>query len=308
MNNQKDIRNRSWMITIPVDSIAQEDLQDDLKKYTYIGQMEQGNKTQYLHWQIYIENETPIRFSTLKKKFPKGHFEVRRAKKADCYNYVTKSKTAIPNTVIKNGEIDITEPRSKKLDLDVAVDIIEGGARVEDVLLKFPSLANHMKYLERIQEIVDEERYGRSERDLKVFYIYGEPGCGKTSYIYRKHGYESVYRVTDWKHPFDEYKAQSVLVLDEFYDSLSLESLLNVIDRYPLQLPARYNNKWAAYNVVYIVSNRKLAHQYQDVFFHEPKRANSLYRRISDNIEIVDSEAVVENYWLDQQVPPEKRL
>lgn len=308
MTTQKDIKNRSWMVTIPVDSIAQDDLIEDLKNYSYIGQMEQGNKTQYLHWQIYIENETQIRFSTLRKKFPKGHFEVRRTSKANCYNYVTKSKTAVPNTIIKNGEIDITEARTEKLELNVAVDLIEGGARVEDILLQFPSLANQMKYLDRIQEIVDKERYGRSERDLKVYYLYGEPGCGKTSYIYNTHGYESVYRVTNWKHPFDQYKSERVLVLDEFYDSLSLDALLNVIDRYPVQLPARYYDRWAAYNIVYIVSNRKLPYQYQDVFHHEPNRANSLYRRISDCLEIVSGQAVAENYWLDRQVPPENRI
>ena len=34
---------------------------------------------------------------------------------------------------------------------------------------------------------------------MKVFYIYGSAGCGKTSYVFIKHGYDDVYRTTNYE-------------------------------------------------------------------------------------------------------------
>lgn len=308
MTTKKDSRNRSWVVTLNVEHYSKAEVQEKLKAYTYIGQMEKGDETGYVHWQLYIENKTAIRFSTLKKKFPTGHFEVRWGTKKQAYDYATKSKTAIPDTVIKNGEIDITETDSPKVSVEAAVSLMERGMRVNEVLVKYPSLWRSMAYLERAQAIIDENNHSMSERDVRVEYIYGQPGTGKTRYIYETHGYDQVYRVTNYKNPFDGYQGQDVLVLDEFYDSIPLDQLLNVIDVYPFKMPARYNDHWAAYTKVYIISNRKLQDQYSTLFFYEDERAPSFYRRISDNYEMVAGEKVLDNFWLDKQVPPAKRI
>ena len=61
---------RSYLLTVPADvesdGYSQEEVQERLKNYTYIGQLEQGTEVNettgkcYLHWQIYIENGNPI--------------------------------------------------------------------------------------------------------------------------------------------------------------------------------------------------------------------------------------------------------
>nr|UTM74966.1 replication-associated protein [Tick-associated circular DNA virus] len=308
MVNQKDSTNRSWMLTIPAESVSKEELEKKLASYTYIGQMEKGEKSDYLHWQIYIENKNMIRFSTLKKKFPKAHLEVRHSSKKACYDYVTKSKSAIPNSVVKNGDISIDETDSPKVSVEAAVGLMERGMRVSEVLVQYPSLWRSMAYLERAQAIIDENKHSMNKRDVRVEYIYGLPGTGKTSYIYNTHGFDEVYRVTNYSHPFDGYNGQDVLVLDEFYNSIALDSLLNVIDVWPFKMPARYNDRWAAYTKVYIISNRKLKDQFGHELYYESERANSFYRRISDSYEMVAGEKVLDNFWLDQQVPPAQRL
>lgn len=308
MTTKKDSRNRSWVVTLNTEHYSKAEVEEKLKAYTYIGQMEKGDETGYVHWQLYIENKTAIRFSTLKKKFPTGHFEVRWGTKKQAYDYATKSKTAIPDTIIKNGDIDISETDSPKISVEAAVSLMERGMRVNEVLVKYPSLWRSMAYLERAQAIIDENNYSMNERDVKVEYIYGLPGTGKTSWIYKTHGFDEVYRVTNYNHPFDSYNGQNVLVLDEYYDSLSLDLLLNVLDRWPFKMPARYNDKWAAYTKVYIISNRKLKDQYHYDFIEEPQRIKSFYRRISDNYEMVSGEKVLDNFWLDQQVAKADRL
>ena len=48
---------------------------------------------------------------------------------------------------------------------------------------------------------------------------------------------------------------QSVLLLDEFAGQIPFEFLLQMLDKYRLELDARYRNKWACWTQVWIVSN-----------------------------------------------------
>lgn len=308
MTTKKDSQNRSWMLTIPADSLDEAELVKKLGNYTYIGQMEKGADSGYLHWQIYIEHKTPIRFSTLKKKFPKAHLEVRHNTKKACYDYVTKSKTAIQGTRVENGKIEIEETESAKVTVEMAVDLMKRGSRYKDIIVEYPSLWRSMAYLKEVQGYLDENEYSTKKRDMKVYYIHGAPGTGKTHSVYEEHGFDQVYKVSNYINPYDQYNGQSVLLLDEFYDSIQFDALLNVIDVWPFQMRARYGDKWAAYDTVYIVSNRPLKDQFITEFYYEPERARSFYRRITANYEMVGRDRVLDNSWLDQQVPPENRL
>ena len=56
--------------------------------------------------------------------------------------------------------------------------------------------------------------------------------------------------------------------------------MLNLCDIYPLELPARYSNKYACYETVYIVSNWSLEAQYQDAQEYDRPSWLALLRRI----------------------------
>lgn len=67
--NRSDQRTRDWLLTIPADEdkgVSRDEVESKLASYSaYIGQLEKG-KSSYLHWQIYLSHDRPIRFSTLK--------------------------------------------------------------------------------------------------------------------------------------------------------------------------------------------------------------------------------------------------
>lgn len=86
--------------------------------------------------------------------------------------------------------------------------------------------------------------------------------------------------MTDYKHPFDRYAQEPVLCLDEFRSSLPIGDMLNYLDGYPISLPARYANRVACYETVYIVSNIDLKKQYSIVQISEPKTWHAFLRRI----------------------------
>lgn len=307
MSNRNTSRNRSWMVTLKAENYTQEKLQNLLKNYTYIGQLEKGEKGGYQHWQLYIENKNPILFNTLKKKMPEAHLEPRRGSKKQAYEYVTKKKTAVPGSIIKNGTIDITETAPAKLEIEQAVDLMKRGARADEVLLEYPSIWRAEGYIDRIDAILQKQRYGLSERDVEVSYLYGVPGTGKSTYLPRKYGEENVYAVTDYENGFDGYTGEPILILDEFDDSLKFGTLLNALHTLPFRMPARYHDKQAAYSKVWIISNIRLEDQYKTMAFYDEVRMNALYRRIRNNYEMVDWQPVKENSFLDSKVPPENR-
>ena len=131
-----------------------------------------------------------------------------------------------------------------------------------------------------------------------------------------KYGYENVSRVTDYKHPFDNYKGQDIVIFEEFRSSLKIQDMLNYLDGYPLDLPCRYNNKIACFTKVYIISNLPLNDQYRDIQREYEETWKAFLRRIhkvmyftSDGIR----EMTVEEYrhgfhYVDEEVPFEPKI
>lgn len=95
------------------------------------------------------------------------------------------------------------------------------------------------------------------------------------------YGYSNVYRVTDYLHPFDSYDCEDVIIFEEFRSNLSLGSMLNYLDCYPVKLPARYSNKQACYTKVFIISNWELDRQYEDLRKNDAESYNAFLRRIN---------------------------
>ncbi len=96
-----------------------------------------------------------------------------------------------------------------------------------------------------------------------------------------KFGYSNVYRITNYKHPFDQYQGQDVIVFEEFQSSLPINQMLIYLDGYPIALPCRYADKIACYTKVYILSNIDIGEQYIDVQHHYQETWKAFLRRIN---------------------------
>ena len=115
---------------------------------------------------------------------------------------------------------------------------------------------------------------------MSVTYIWGPTGTGKTRYVMEKYGYENVYRVTNYKNPFDGYKAQDVLLFDEFRSNLPISDMLKYLDGYPVDLPCRFSDKHACFTKVYFTTNISLDRQYETVQREERETYRAFVRRI----------------------------
>ena len=108
----------------------------------------------------------------------------------------------------------------------------------------------------------------------------GKTGTGKTRFVMEKYGYENVYRIQNYKNPFDQYRGQDVIVFEEFRNSVRIEEMLNFLDGYPLMLPCRYADRMALFTKVYIISNWELNEQYQSIQVNHTETFNAFLRRI----------------------------
>lgn len=251
---KKCAQSRSWVLTIPAEKHDRAAVIAALEPYTYVGQLERG-ESGYLHWQVLIENPSPVRFLTLKTRLPAAHIEPRQGTVAQAVAYVTKEDTRVADEIpLAKGEIRTSDEKGRRSDVErVRAAILEEGRSVDDVLLNLPEAARMPRYVSELAAARDRQAARGAERDVAVTYVYGEPGAGKTRWVYDTH--EDVYRVTNYHHPFDAYDGQQVLVFDEFAGQLDIQMMNNLLDRYPLDLPARYRDRPARYTEAVIVSN-----------------------------------------------------
>ncbi len=140
--------------------------------------------------------------------------------------------------------------------------MIKDGYSNIDILEEMPDQLLNIDRIERVRQELKENEYRNTFRNLEITYIYGDTETGKTRYIMETFGYSNVYRVSDYKHPFDRYAGQDILVFDEFAGQIKITDMNQYLEGYPLELGARYSNKVACYTKVFIISNLQLHEVY----------------------------------------------
>lgn len=277
-------RSANWLITINYKDGRHEIceiLESKLKsladiKY-FIFQLEKGENGTY-HHQIYIQFKRRKTFDIVKEMFPRAHLEVRRGTHQQAKDYCSKSETR-ENRPFEWGDETIQGNRS---DLDEIYNLLKSGSNIDLILHEYPS--QYIRYrnsIDALYQKIQADNINKVFRKLEVIYLFGKTGVGKTSTIMKYHGFDKVYRVTDYKNPFDTYQGQEVIIFDEYHSQLKIELMLNLLDGYPLKLPARYNDKVAQYTKVYIISNEPIDKLYPNVQKEYKDTYDALLRRIN---------------------------
>lgn len=291
----QDIQSRKWQVTInnPADrGLTHELIMAKIKeiksvKY-YCMADEIGLETQTPHTHIFIYCSR-LRFSTLKRVFPEGHIERVHGTAEENRAYIRKdgkwaedpkADTSIEGTFEEWGEVPEEPGAGYRTDIAEIYRQIDEGMTNAEIMARNPEAAQYINKMDKIRQDILEARYREEFRELEVTYIFGPTATGKTRSVMEEHGYSSVYRVTDYGHPFDRYAQEPVICLDEFRSSLPIGDMLEYLDGYPLNLPARYAQRAACYETVYIISNIDIKAQYLNVQATEPETWKAFLRRI----------------------------
>lgn len=172
------------------------------------------------------------------------------------------------------------------------MELVASGARNAEILHEFPGTYTKLPHIDAARQTLLEEKFRTQFRMLRVEYLWGKTGVGKTRGIMERHGYDAVYRVTNYAHPFDGYAGEDVILFDEFRSSLPVTDMLKYLDGYPVMLPARFHDKVACYTKVYLASNIPLDRQYPNVQHEEPETWNAFCRRIHAQFELLPPDGV----------------
>lgn len=287
-----DKQSRKWQLTInnPTEKNLShnilKELLSQIKPIQYYCISDEIASTHHTH--IYIHCTSPVRFSTLKNKFPTAHIELAKGTAIQNRDYVFKEGkwqnnqkhgTNLTDTHEEYGELPI-ERQGARNDLADLYDMIKQGASDYEILDANPEFFTQIDRMEKVRQTIYQDTFKNEFRHLDVTYIWGDTGSGKTRSVMEQYGYANVYRITNYAHPFDLYKMQSVIIFDEFRSSLPLSDMLNYLDGYPLALPCRYNDRVACYTIVFIISNIDLRLQYDALQKSEYETWLAFLRRI----------------------------
>lgn len=292
---EKDTRHHKYLLTInnPGEEWIHQKIREALAlmklKYWCMAD-EVGLEEQTPHTHIFfVAESSAIRFSTVKKLFPTAHIDPAKGSSEENRDYVQKSgkweddpkgETSVPDTFEEWGELPVEQP-GKRTDLAVLHQYLMDGRTNYEIMEINPDYMLSLDKIDRARQVIEEHRHRDTFRQVEVVYIWGKTGTGKTRGVMEKYGYSSVYRVTDYSHPFDSYTGEDVLLLDEYGSNFKIRELLNYLDGYPLTLPCRYTNRVACYTKVYIISNLCLSKQYVDIQVSSPETFRALLRRIN---------------------------
>lgn len=221
------------------------------------------------HVHMVLENTCSMRFSLVKKAYPKAHLEPTKGSRQQVLAYINKqppfdkkAETVVCKTSHGNIEGRSTyNPKSKSSALQIAGQMIADGMTPKAIMdqdIRFRA------YEAIIKKAYFDKRYDELPilRNVKVVWHLGASGSGKT-YTYaqlcNQHGEDKVYLFNDYANNgvggFDNYQGEEILFMDELKaDSLPFNTLLSLLQGYKTQLRCRYANSVALWNEVHIAS------------------------------------------------------
>lgn len=263
-------------------------LRENFKTLTYICVADEQGSCYHTH--IFVVFASRVRFSMVKRYFEEAHIEKCKGSVSDNVNYVKKTGRWETDESKQEKKIEGTfeefgtqppDTKGRRRDLTELYQMVMENMSSMEIVAQNQDYLLILDKIERVRTMILTEKYKDTVRlDLKVIYVSGATGTGKTRGILEKHGYSNVYRVTDYIHPFDSYNCQPVIAFEEFRSSMRISEMLLYCDIYPIELPARYSNKYACYNTIYLVSNWCLEKQYAEVQRDDKESWEAFLRRI----------------------------
>lgn len=297
MNYENNTQSRKWMLTInnPQDvGLDHDKIMEILQLFRpeYFCMADEIASTGTYHTHVFIYSGSPMRFSTVKKRFPTAHIDKANGSAQENRDYIRKdgkwAETAKAETKVEGTFQEFGTPPPASMEnspkmYQLLQDVKDGFSNI-DIINNHPGFSFKIKDIDALRDMLRAEEFKDDIRHVEVYYLYGDTETGKTSGIYRRHPARDICRITDYNPRtgvrFDAYHGQSVLVFEEFHSQIPITDMLNFMDIYPIQLPARYNNRQACYTTIYITSNIPLEDQYPDIQRCQMETWRAFVRRI----------------------------
>ena len=305
MGNNTQSRQWSLVINNPLEAgLDHAAIREILHRFSpaYFCMADEIATTGTYHTHIFLYSPSPMRFSTIKGRFPTAHIEkaygsAKDIRKEGRWADTEKAETAVPGTFEEWGDLPSEKEEASPDKYRLLQSLREGMTSLEAVEDN-PDRFYHYREIETVRQSILEDTYSTIMRQVEVTYLFGASGTGKTRGIFERHNPKSICRITDYGGKngvrFDSYHGQEVLVFEEFHSQIPISAMLNYLDIYPIILPARYNDRVACYTTVYLTSNIPLEAQYQEIQRYQLETWYAFLRRIHNVIEYLPDGSTVQ--------------
>ena len=310
MENNTQARKWALVINNPLEAgLDHAAIREILRRFapSYFCMADEVATTGTYHTHIFLLAPSPIRFSTIKNRFPTAHIEKAYGSAKANRAYILKegqwadtdkAETSVSGTFEEWGDLP-AEKEEEAPEMFKLIQDLRAGKSVMEIIEDNPKLAFRIREIETLRQAILEEKYSAENRVLEVTYLYGASGTGKTRGIFETYDRKSICRITDYGGRngvrFDAYHCQDVPVLEEFHSQIPISAMLNYLDIYPLTLPARYTDRIACYTKVYITSNIPLEEQYRDIQRYQMETWRAFLRRVQNVIEYLPDGSTVQH-------------
>ena len=300
----KNKQGRKWLITInnPQEKgLEAEDIPKKLDGRTiqYYCFCEEISSTGTPHIHIFICTKSPMRFTTLQRIFPGAHIDPALGSclenrayllKEGKWEETEKAETKVEGSFREFGQMP-TERIKKPSTNEEIVERIKDGASVLEIIEEFPEKAMQVKNIKAIRAEYVAEKNNSEKRNVKTTLVTAPKSFDAIGLVFQKHRFSDVCRITNYGKAkgisFDTYVAQNTIVFDNFDEQIPLEDLVIYLGDYPVTLPARYEDRTAAYETVYIITEKDLSQLYRSVSI----RNSGLVKRF---ISLIDEAIIVD--------------
>ena len=309
MGNNTQSRKWSLVINNPLEAgLDHAAIREILHRFSpaYFCMADEIATTGTYHTHIFLYSPSPMRFSTIKGRFPTAHIEKAYGSAKDNRDYIRKegrwadtekAETSVPGTFEEWGDLPAEKEEASPDKYRLLQSLREGMTSLEAVEDN-PDRFYHYREIETVRQSILEDTYSTTMRQVEVTYLFGASGTGKTRGIFERHNPKSICRITDYGGKngvrFDSYRGQEGLVFEEFHSQIPISAMLNYLDIYPIMLPARYNDRVACYTTVYLTSNIPLEAQYQEIQRYQLETWYAFLRRIHNVIEYLPDGSTVQ--------------
>lgn len=217
-------------------------------------QEEEGTGTHRRHYQGYVEFFRSVRLNDVKRIIdPGAHCEPRRGTQAEAVAYCQKEPRIAGPWAFGTPSLG----PGTRTDIACFRDAICNGSNKAQLIEDYPSLiARFPRFYYTVKSVTRPKR----TVDFKVTLLFGDAGTGKTRHVWDKwedKGFWSLPIVTSqlW---FDGYDGESCVLLDDFSGASSRVTLavtLQILDRYPIQVPIKGGFVWWAPKRIAVTTN-----------------------------------------------------
>lgn len=168
-------------------------------------------------------------------------------------------------------------------DLKRVVALVQAGKSMREIAMEEPVAV--IKFSAGIQGYMNIVRRAPLMREIHTTVLWGETGTGKTHRV--RTTFPDAFVVNfGLAHPWDGYSQQDVILLDEFNPGkVTIQDLNTYLDKWSVDLGARYNNRTAYWTKVYICSNQP-PEEWYNTLFAKPL-VDSLMRRLREPMGLV---------------------